>query len=451
MRTRYSLMGVVGIVAIAFLSVTLPPPRTQAQPPRPKPPAGPAFPANVVKQGFPAAKFDAAETERCDSAWEIEWELTHPTNRVNYPPGCVLRIKSAKFMWKDKTGKAQWLTVVRNLELGELYVPYDNGTTAFLDIHDMPFNVTPARKAFLGPNCVAPGEILPSTNPAWANTVHKEVHDDGPRWMTAETSGYNQVADRVRRGEKMTMWSTYYGANYRYIMEYTFTDDGQIQCRIGPTARNFFTRRTDGGDTHVHVGCWRMEMDLGNPKDNDILVSRRILDEEKEKFIQVVKPFNKNPNNDATEGSLRWNAEEFTTLRIASRTKKNSHGRAYAYDLVSQRQGSIRNLQPEGGTYDDNLDFVNQDFWVTRTESGNTDFVNVPKYAKEKRPLTGQPTTIWLSTAALHVSRSEDFSEADGTSPYGGVATLVWAGFSLKPRDIFDGTPLYKPTVRTFR
>ncbi|MFT3882078.1 MAG: hypothetical protein QM703_20800 [Gemmatales bacterium] len=427
-----------------------PPPR-QAIPPS-------NYPPNVVRQGFPAAAFDSTQPEQSDSAWEIEWELTHPLNRVYYPPGSVMRIKSAKFMYKDKDSKPRWITVVRMLEVSEIYVPYDNGDTAFLDVHDMPFNMTPARKSFLGPNCVAPGEVLGSTNPAWANTLHKEVHDDGVRWMSAETSGRNEIADRVRRGEKLILWGTYYGANYRYMMEYSFTDDGQIHCRVGPTGRNIFSRQKDQGDTHLHIGCWRMEMDLGDPysklggpKDNDVVVSRRVLDEQKEKFTQVVKPFNKNGNGDATEGSLRWQPEDFTTLRVVSRVRKNSHGHNVAYDIISHRFGANRQLQPEGGSYDEDLNFVNQDFWVTRSESGFTDFINVPKYAKDKRPLRGQATTIWLSAPALHAARTEDFGTENGANPYNGVAITTWTGFTIKPRDLFDGTPLYSPTRRTGR
>ena len=114
-------------------------------PPRPKVPAN-TLPSNVVKQGFPAASYDPANPEASESAWEVEWELTHPENRTWYPPGSVPRIKSAKFLCKDKAGKPRWTTVVRMLEIAEIYVPYDNGNTAFLDVHDMSFNVTPARK-----------------------------------------------------------------------------------------------------------------------------------------------------------------------------------------------------------------------------------------------------------------------------------------------------------------
>ena len=37
-----------------------------------------------------------------------------------------------------------------------------------------------------------------------------------------------------------------------------------------------------------------------------------------------------------------------------------------------------------------------------------------------------------------------------GGNNYNGVATVTFAGFFLKPRDLFDGTPLYTPTRRSF-
>lgn len=408
---------------------------------------------NVVRHGFPSATFDPENPTKSDTAWEVEWELSHPQNRPMAPPGSVLRIRNAKFMWKDRTGKPHWITVVRMLEVAEVYVPYDNGSTAFLDIHDMPFYITPARKEFLGPNCVAPGELLPSSNPYWNNTVHKEVHDDGVRWMSAETNSRYEIADRVRRGEKMILWSTYYGANYRYLMEYSFSDDGMVTARIGPTARNFFDRQDKLGDTHLHIGCWRMEVDMGDPttgtggpNDNDIMLVRRVLDENTERFGQVIKPFAKNNNGEACEGSARWNAEEFTTVRMVSKSRKNSHGRNYAYDLIPHRIGALRQLQPEGGTDDANMDFINNDFWVTRTEPNHTDYVDVPRYASQKRTLAGQPTTIWHCAPVLHAARGEDFGPEDGKSSYNGVALTFWTGFYLKPRDLFDSTPLYKAT-----
>jgi hypothetical protein len=422
----------------------------ETEPPMP-PPAGEQ--PNIVRQGFPAAKFNPADLTKSETAWEIEWDLTHPNNQPMYPPGSVFRIRSAKFMWKDRAGKPQWVTVARMLELAEIYVPYDNGNTAFLDIHDMSFHITQAKKEFLGPNCVAPGEILKSSNPYWSNTVHKEVHDDGIRWMSAETNARWEIADRARRGEKMVLWATYYGANYRYLIEYGFSDDGMLSCRIGPTGRNIFSRQETLGDTHLHIGCWRLEFDLGDPvsgvggpKDNDILLARRVFDEAGDKFTQVAKPFNRNGQGQACEGSARWTPEDFTVVRAQSRLRKNAHGKPIAFDLIPHRYGAMRQLQSEGGTYSTNMDFINYDFWVTRTEPTNTSYIDVPQYASQRRPLSGYPTTVWHCTPALHSPRGEDFWTEDGVTSYGGVALTVWTGFYLKPRDLFDGTPLYQPT-----
>lgn len=410
---------------------------------------------NVVRQGFPAVKADPNDLTNSETAWEVEWELTHPENKPLYPPGSVLRIRSAKFMWKDRYGKPQWIVVARMLELAEIYVPYDNGWTAFLDVHDMPFHTNPARPEFLGPSCVLPGEILKSTNPAWSETVHKEVHDDGIRWMSAETDNRNQIADRARRGEKMILWSTYYGSNYRYLIEYAFGDDGMLTCRMGPTGRNLLNRQADRGDAHLHIGCWRLEFDLGDPvsgmggpKENDVLLVRRVFDDATERFGQVAKPFAKNALGIACEGNARWNAEEFTSVRVASRVRKNAHGNPIAFDLIPQRLGALRQLQPEGGADAANMDFINHDFWVTRTESGFTNYVDVPQYASQRRPLTGHPTTVWHCAPTLHHPRGEDFGSEDGKSSYAGLAITFWTGFYVKPRDLFDSTPLYQPRPR---
>src|SRR5207248_2236110 len=60
--------------------------------------------ANLVRQGFPAAKADPGDLTKSDTAWEVHWELTNPDNSTfgkATRPSSVLAIVSARFGFKD--------------------------------------------------------------------------------------------------------------------------------------------------------------------------------------------------------------------------------------------------------------------------------------------------------------------------------------------------------------
>jgi hypothetical protein len=400
--------------------------------------------ANIVRQGFPAAKALSTDLATADTAWEIEWDITNPDNGGGKRtlPSSVLAIRSAKFMFKDHAGRARWLTVLQNLEVGEILVPYDKMQPVFLDVSEHAFHLLPAKKEYLGPNCVLPGEILDSSDSRMKNRVLKEVHDDGLRWVSGR--------EKTRRGEKMLLWALFHGGNYRYILEYGFSDDGVISCRLGASAHNFFDRRKDGGDAHLHVGCWRWDPELreagepggptvGGATHNRVLLVRRVprTAAPNGMFKVDIAPFNANEEGQASEGFADWKAEEFTILRVQSLVRKNSSKdpQPTAYDLVPLRLGSVRNFPWK-------YHFANHDFWVTQRRSDQTKFREVPLYATQSRPLEKNAVTIWHSSASYHVPRAEDYGP-DGFSRNSGVATTSWAGFLLRPINLFDGTPLY--------
>src|SRR5262249_22668963 len=145
---RFGLLGVLAMLGFALLAPREPEAAHPASAVAAETVAqaeGQSPVTQIVRQGLAAAKADPNDLTKSDSGWEIEWDLTDPDNRPHMPPGVTMRIRSAKFMWKDKGGKPQWITVARMLELGEIYVPYDNGYTAFMDVHHHPFYTTPAR------------------------------------------------------------------------------------------------------------------------------------------------------------------------------------------------------------------------------------------------------------------------------------------------------------------
>ncbi len=370
---------------------------------------------NIVKQGFPAGKADPKDLTKSDTAWEIEWTITSPNNGVrgksSQRPASVLAIKSAKFMYKDRYGKVQWVTVLKNLELGEMFVPYDTTSPTFFDVGKFSFSLLRLKEEYLGPNCVAPGEILTSKDERMSRKVAKEVHDDGLRWVS--TGG------KARRGEKLMLWSLFSGGNYRYLIEYDFKDDGIIEAKVGATARNYFNRQKDRRDIHLHVGCWKMDMwltDAMNPNakpDNNIvrLVRRKAREENSGKFRLDIDPFNPDENGKSREGAGDWVPEEFTVLRTISKVRKNNNDNphATAYDLIPLRYGSVRN-------YPKHSDFVNHDFWVTITNPDHKFYYKVPQYAKQHRSLENQPLTIWHNSGLIHVSRADDFAPDGVTS-----------------------------------
>lgn len=439
-RAALLLMANV-VVGVGLLASSTPTPAT----PAPQATAD----ERIVWQGFPARTSDRATPARSDTGWLVEWDITSPTNgeRMSMPPSSVLRIVSAVFMYKDRTGQPRWVTVAKDLRLGEMLVPYDPGSPRFQDVASHSFWLTPADESFLGPPCVAPGKVLSCPIPYLHRKVYQEVHDDGVRWVS---DGSSSGRDQARRGEKMRLWSVFYGANYRYLIEYGFGDEGSITCRVGATARNIFRRRPDQGDTHLHVGCWRFDPDLGDPTQtlpggadkNIVRLARRLPltpDLEDGKFKTVVEPFASAGDNQSHEGFALWRPEEFTTLRIESTVRQNTSGfpQPIAYDLMPVRYGSVRSFP---ATYD----YVNKDFWVTRSDPSHTTYNQVSTYAARQRPVDQTPITVWHNAPVLHTARGEDFGP-DGRSNSDGVALTAWAEFTLRPRNLFDSTPLFRP------
>jgi len=417
----------------------------------------------VLRQGFPAAQADEADLTKSLSAWEIEWDfIPVPGQKVR-----LFRIVSAKFFWKNAEGHPRSLIVARNLQMAEAFAQYDDKATCFLDIAKLPQAINlEAREEFLGPACVAPGKILNSSNPDFKNKVYRELHYDGLRWVGVygKTLNENDVTIRALKGEKLILWSAIRANNYVYLVEYDFTDDGRIIARLGFAAHNFFDRakipdnkngfRLDNQDVHLHVGCWRLEFDLsdpskklGGPAHNELSLVSRVWDKRDGRFRIDVIPFpGDGKAKEAREGKAKWVASEFTTLRAQSTQVKNTRGLPIAYDLLTTCTGSVDNLLPIADTKNANMDFINYDCWVTHTPNEYKHYHQIPEIALN-RPLKSQPATVWHSVPALHVPRDEDFG-VGGVDRLKGVTLTVWIEFTLRPRNLFDSTPLYSPVAK---
>jgi hypothetical protein len=364
----------------------------------------------AVVQHFPA-RGPASEAK---TKWRIHWGI------VRHGQGSeVLYISSA---WFQRSPQEPEIQVLGDCRLAEIFVPYNDGTRIH-DISGYNFSLAPLSGGLLGPACVQPPRLFgrDGVESDTSGYVACEVHDDSLRYMRTDETG--------RRGEVITLWSALDGANYRYIMLYGFTDDGQIHFRLGATANNLMSfdanstpEQRDAG-THLHMGVWRLNPVLGNR--NTLSASIVELDTQLLRTVQTAV---------ATEERFRWEADRFTRFRITSNSIFNAHQppNPIAYEINPLVRGTGRYLGL-------NEDFTLYDFWVTRRRSGEDRPVDLPDY-EGGESLVGVPIVLWHSAAVIHVPRDEDFGPV-GYDRDEGVATTGWAGFDLKPKNFFRSTP----------
>src|SRR5207249_4442780 len=188
------------------------------------------LPSQEIVQEFPVGG-------PMQTAWKVHYVANNP--------GPGLMITGA---WFKTTPEADWLKVIGNIRLSEVFVPYNNGTRIFDIGAQGNYRLLTHTKGDAGMN----GKLLHD------GIVVQELRDTGIMWKY-----YKQV----RRGQELVLWSTLGASNYNYIMEYAFRGDGTVTCRLGSTGRNFGNHETIG---HMHHGCWRVDVDLDDPNHNSV-------------------------------------------------------------------------------------------------------------------------------------------------------------------------------------
>lgn len=379
-------MNVSRIAALSLLSALLGMAGFTAAPQEPA--KEPPPPISEIVQAFPSN--DVMKT-----AWKV---------RYTTAAGHGLNIQEA---WFKRGPKDPWMQVLGDARLAEMFVPYHSGSPRFWDV-SYNFALIPLNKEAAGPF----GKLLGDPP-----TVVHEVRDRGVMWIDPATG--------VRRGQKLVLWACLDAANYRYVIEYGFQDEGTITFRVGSTGRNYATREFEG---HMHNGLWRVDVNLDGPNNNSVYVMEHIeTKEESGKAKTVMRPFNK-----GAEGFEDWHAEKFTMLNITNDKKKNARKMPVSYDLVPWRMGNARH-------YGEGEACTHHDFWVTVNRKGELYYPKVNEYVKPGAKIMNADVVIWHSSACHHDPRSEDgeFHKGDfvGTTP------IAWSGFDLRPRNVFDRTP----------
>jgi primary-amine oxidase len=379
-------------------------PQQEVNQPRPSQQAAP--PVNnrdkIIEQSFPPN--DVMET-----AWRVEWdtEIRH---------GLV--IKNA---WFKRSPKHPWMEVLGDTRVVELFVPYHRGTPRFWDVAQYKFELTKMSAADAGPY----GKLHTSHNgKITIPCVVEEIKDRGIIWKSS---------DGVRRGHTLILWAAIDAANYRYLIEYGFQDDGCITFRVGATGHNL---NGSEYEPHMHNVYWRIDINLDDKDHNTALLMERIeaQDEKKIKAETIHTVF-----NNGKEGGADWDPHKFTMLRVVNTQKKNVRNVKdklsdnYGYDLMVSRMGNSRHFGKDE-------EATQHDFWVTKAKPNETNFKKLPSYCDDE-DIIDTDIAIWYGSPVFHEPRSEDGKIVNGKLV--GCTHVGWSSFTLRPSNIFDHTPMF--------
>jgi len=348
------------------------------------PPWMPCSGANLIDQKFPMAGPEITH-------WRLCWETV---------PGNGLIIHWAYFR---KSPGAKWLFVLWDARVSEIFVPYHSGSPRYYDVEYM-FPLTPIGASDCPPT--VGGTIL-------AGNVCKEVFDRGLLW---------KADNQVRRGEQLILWSALAAANYNYVIEWTFRDDGVILGRLGATSHNIGFAPME---THVHNPIWRLDVDLDGWPNDSVRFGTHT------ENLPGLSATDTDPII-AVEGNRAWNPQAFNSLDIFDKFLKNGRGDPTSYTLMPlPTAGLTRHQEP----------FTQADFWVTHYHWNEMSAMDLVSYITPPESVVDTDIVVWYKGSIHHHPRDEDGEMVSGY--WNGVALVMWTGFMLMPRNLFETTPFY--------
>lgn len=336
----------------------------------------------LVERSFPTS---GPERTR----WRICWQMQHQFGLV---------ITGAFF----RTAPDQpWIRVFWDARVSEIFVPYHGNENRFRDVFDFNWDWVRLQPA----DCpAATGGTLLGPGP----DVCKTIRDRGLAW---------KLYDSRWRGEEVSLWGAIAAANYNYIVEWTFRDDGMVIGRVGSTGANYPGHPTVA---HLHSPTWRLDIDLnGWPAD---IVHQGVHTE------NLPGPTaTDSMKHIAVEQGFDWDPLHFHSLHISDATLKNSRGNTSMLHFMPLRYGTPRNME----------DFMEHDFWVTRYRASEVYGALLPSYLNGES-VDKADIVVWYTGAVHHLVRDEDRQKEGGW-----MALAMWSEFQLKPHNLFGSNPLH--------
>jgi len=340
---------------------------------------------NLVDQKFPTSGPERTHWRLCWEAMSkhglvIHWAFFRPS------PG------------------ARWIRIFWDARVSDIFVPYHTGSPRYYDMSGFTFPMTAVSAA----DCPASVGGMPL-----GPNVCREVRDRGLLWKDDAA---------VRRGQELVLWGALDAANYNYVIEWTFRDDGVVLGRVGATAVNLPSRPLE---PHMHNPLWRLDVDLDGFWGDSVYLGTHS------------EPTSGLTANDtepliATEGGRDWDPHSFNELHISDATLKNGKGHATSLQLIALPTGGLSRHQET---------FTQHDFWVTHYDGSQMSARYLPSYSSPPEPVANADIVVWFKGSIHHHPRDEDGEVVNGL--WRGEALVMWTGWMLKPHNLFDRTPFF--------
>jgi primary-amine oxidase len=331
-----------------------------------------------VEQAFPTTGPEV-------SRWKLCWQVVDGPNLV---------ITGA---WFRPAPNAAWIKILNDGRLSQLFVPYHSGSPRFHDVN-YGFSYIPLSTS----DCRPPATILGNSE------VCRDVRDRGLMWKHKL---------KHRRGEELVLWSVLGAANYDYIIEWTFRDDGVFGMRAGMTGIVWANLQT-----HAHGTVWRLDVDLNGASGDTASIMTHT-----ENGSSSTDSMN-DVNNAA---GFQWSSLGFDMLAIRDATLKNSKGKTTELHLMPYRTGTPMHTEA----------FTKNTFWVTPYVWSQTIADDLPKYAQGGGATKNTDIVLWYYMGVHHKIRDEDLT-VNGTA---GMTLAMYDNFVFKPFNLWSQTPFCDP------
>jgi primary-amine oxidase len=365
--------------------------------------------------------------------------------------------------WDDR-GKAR--SIAYQMSASEMFVPYmDRDPTwsfkSYLDAGEYGLGLLSSP--------LAPGRDCPDT----ARFIDAVFNDDDGRPLKIEravclferntgdpiwrhTDAFTQSAES-RPGVQLVARSVAVIGNYDYILDFVFSQSGEIEVRVGATGIDAVKgveaqRMSDAsaakatevgtliapglvGINHDHYVNFRLDLDIDEPDNAGVVLSiqptRIDGNPGRTSMWQVAakKQTMSGPVDLRNDGFLTIQSHETTSLL----------GHHPSYELLGGH--SVTSILSPDDPVQARANFSSNLTWLTTYDQGqryaagewpNQSGPNegLPAYA-EAKPELGDDLVVWQTVGFRHVTRAEDWP----------IMPTLWHSFLLRPRNFFDRSP----------